>query len=116
MDVLIVDDNAAVRRMLRSLLSESHYTISEERDGSAAIAQCERHAPDVVLMDVEMQPVDGIAATSEIKRRWPGVRVFIVSNYGDKRTRAAAAKVGADGFVEKEHLIDVRALIEHATT
>ena len=66
---------------------------------------------DCVLMDVEMKPIDGITATRLIKASHPEAKVIIITNYGDKRTRAAATQAGAVAFLEKENLVSLRKLV-----
>jgi len=73
--------------------------IGEAADGEAAIAAVERLRPDVVILDVRMPRLDGIAATAHIKARWPEIRVIAHSLAEELRADALAA--GADAFVPK---------------
>ena len=63
-------------------------------------------------MDIELGAVNGIAATGQIKHRFPNARVVIVTNYNDREMREAAARAGACGYVLKENLLDLRRQIE----
>ncbi len=81
------------------------------RDGAEALDAYHRCLPDWVLMDIEMEEVDGITATREILLSYPRARVVIVSKYADDQTREAARKAGACGYVLKENLA-VRALLQ----
>src|SRR5215470_4704106 len=76
--LLIADDRARTRRALRAVLATQPgiELIGEAVDGEQAIAEVERLRPDVVILDVRMPRLDGIAATRQIKRRWPETRVI----------------------------------------
>ena len=79
--VAIVDDSAAVRMSLRSMLKlDQRLTlVAEAENGSAAIAMVEEHRPDVVLMDITMPVLDGIEATRIIRSKFPGTRVLVLT-------------------------------------
>jgi two-component system response regulator DegU len=117
MMLLIVDDNAAMRRLLRRLTSDLAERVEECADGAAALSAYEQHqfgAGDWVLMDIEMAGLDGLTATRELSAAHPEARVIIVTKHNDEAMRAAAFKSGACGFVAKENLLELRALISAA--
>lgn len=95
--VLIVDDAAAVRRLLRALLggADGVEVVGEAANGAEAVELARRLRPDVVLMDVVMPVMDGVAATAAIVDALPGVRVLGLSISGDDATAAAMAAAGA---------------------
>jgi NarL family two-component system response regulator LiaR len=101
--ILVVDDDALVTRSLRVLLSREAdlHVIGTAGDGAAAVAFCERSLPDAVLMDIRMPGMDGVEATREIKRRWPGVRVVILTTFQDDESIRGALAAGADGYLLK---------------
>lgn len=101
MRLLIADDRERTRRAVRALLAAhpGFEVVGEASDGQQAIHQVEQLAPDLVILDLRMPRLDGIAATAEIKRRWPRVRVVVHSLAVDRRDDALAA--GADAFVAK---------------
>jgi DNA-binding NarL/FixJ family response regulator len=111
MSFLIVDDNAVMRRTIRYAVSEFAREINECADGAAALSAYEKYQPDWVLMDVEMREKDGLTATREICASFLDAKIVIVTNYGDAATREAARKAGACGFVIKENLLELRAII-----
>jgi DNA-binding NarL/FixJ family response regulator len=99
--ILIVDDDRHTRAGLRALLETcpSCEIVGEAADGEEALAQVERCGPDLVLLDVHLPLLDGIQATRQIKRRWPGVTILILTM--DARQRSAALEAGADAFISK---------------
>jgi Response regulator containing a CheY-like receiver domain and an HTH DNA-binding domain len=111
MRLLIAEDNEQMRNMIKTIMTHPTNFLFECADGESAVVMYDRVRPDCVLMDV-MKPIDGITATRMIKALHPEAKIIIVTNYGDKRTRAAAAQAGADGFVEKENLVLLRTLVD----
>jgi len=103
MKVLVVDDDPLVTRSLRVLLSREAdlHVMGTAGDGAAAVAFCERSPPDAVLMDIRMPGMDGVEATREIKRRWPGTRVVILTTFQDDESIHRALEAGADGYLLK---------------
>src|SRR5688572_19284073 len=112
--ILIVDDNSGVRRMVRSMIGDIDSEIIECADGEAAIRAYEQFRPEFVLMDINMQPLDGLTAMRTILEKYPDARIVIVSQHQDARTRSTALAMGAHAFVGKEDLMSVRGLIEDA--
>ncbi len=108
---MIVDDNAAVRQMIRRFVDDIAVEINEIDDGAYAVAAYTMFLPDWVLMDIEMKHVNGIVATAEIKAVFPRANIVIVTNHDDDGFREKAARAGACGYVLKEDLIDLKALL-----
>ena len=109
--ILIADDDARMRQMLRQIVASLASTVHEAGDGGEAIAVCAVERPDWVLMDMRMKPIDGLRATAAIKARWPDTRVVIVTQYDDAELRAEALRVGACAYVLKENLHDLAGLL-----
>ena len=103
MKVLIVDDNNAMRHLLRSIVGE-WAEVFECGDGSEALSCYERVHPDWVLMDIRMPGTNGIEATRRILASHADARVVIVTNFADDRMRESARLAGACGYVLKEDL------------
>jgi ligand-binding sensor domain-containing protein len=111
MSFLIVDDNSVMRRTIRRVVGEFADQIIECDDGAKAFAAYEKHHPDWVLMDVEMNEKDGLTATQEICAAHPEAHIVIVTKHGDAAMSEAAQKAGAFGFVTKENLLELRRII-----
>ena len=109
--ILIADDNADVRRMIRTLVEHNDNDFVEAADGSEAISAYELHRPDWILMDINMRPVDGLTAMRTILQKDPNARVIIVSQHQDARTRDTALEMGAQAFVGKSDLMQLQQLL-----
>jgi DNA-binding NarL/FixJ family response regulator len=101
--VLVVDDDDLMRAGLRAVLSsdETIEVVDEAADGRAAIERTRRLRPDVVLMDVRMPNLDGVAATREIVAAVPGARILILTTFEDDDYVVGALSAGASGFLLK---------------
>jgi DNA-binding NarL/FixJ family response regulator len=97
--VLVADDQPRARQSIKALLATWPLVkaVSEATNGKQALALVEESPPDIVLMDVRMPEMDGLAATQRIKARWPQVKIIILSAYTEDMVEAQAA--GADAFV-----------------
>jgi DNA-binding NarL/FixJ family response regulator len=112
MKLLIVDDDAGIRQLISVVLAAVSPEIAECADGADALSAYETHRPDVVLMDIAMAHVDGLAATASITAAHPDARVVIVSNHDEPDLRAAAHQAGACGYVVKRNLLDLVPLLK----
>jgi CheY-like chemotaxis protein len=104
MKLLIVEDNAPMRQLIRSMAAGLAEEIFECGDGTTACLLYEEQRPDWVLMDIELGEVSGIAATRRIKSAHPEARIIIVTDYNDIHLRLAAKAAGAYDYVLKEDL------------
>jgi len=104
--VVLVDDQALIRSGIRALLdAEDHIeVVAEGGTGREGVALAVEHAPDIVLMDVQMPEMDGIEATRRIvaDERLAGVRVVMLTNYGLDEHVFNALRAGASGFLVKD--------------
>lgn len=102
MRILIADDHALFRDGLRSLLeAQGHEVVGEARNGREALELARSLHPDLVLMDVSMPELDGVAATRAIHAEMPGMKVVILTASEDKETLFDAIKAGAQGYLLK---------------
>lgn len=115
MTVLIVEDNAGIRRLLRRALVETASAVWECSDGADALAVYDRHRPDVVLMDIRMPQMDGLTATKQIRRFHPSARIVVVTDYDDEDLRMAASEAGACGYTLKQNLTDLPQIVHSIT-
>ncbi len=99
--ILVVDDDAAHRAMLRLLLSEWGYAVFEADDGSGAVEAVEERPFDLVLMDIRMLKVSGIEALERIKAFNPAIPVIIMTAYSSVETAVSALKKGAYDYLTK---------------
>jgi|SRR5271154_5384214 DNA-binding NarL/FixJ family response regulator len=111
MTVLIVDDNPGVRRLLRRVVLDTASTVWECSDGAEALAVYAERQPDIVLMDIRMSRMDGLAATKQIRKFHPEARVVVVTDYDDEDLRKAASEAGACGYALKQNLTELPRLI-----
>jgi len=109
--ILIVDDKAEVRRLIRRFLADLAAEINETDDGDSALAAYAAFLPDWVLMDIEMKRTNGLVATEQIKAAYPQANILIVTNHDDDFLRERAAAAGACGYVLKENLIALRSML-----
>jgi len=102
--VLIVDDHAMVRRGMRDFLDlhPDLEVVGEAADGTEALEAAASLRPDVVVMDLVMPGVDGIAATSQLKTRHPSIEIVAITSFIEEERIAAAIEAGASGFLLKD--------------
>ncbi len=102
--VMIVDDHPLVRQGLGQLLSgeQGFEVVAAFESGREAVDAVAALAPDVVLMDVSMPGMDGVAATRELLRRRPQTRVVMLTSYAEDETVIAAIDAGASGYLLKD--------------
>jgi DNA-binding NarL/FixJ family response regulator len=109
--VLIVDDHPAVRRGLRTFLElAGDITVAgEAADGTTAVELVERLEPDVVLLDMVLPGMDGVAVLHELRERALPARVLVVTSFTDRARLVPAVRAGARGYLSKD--VDPNALV-----
>ncbi|MEA5574863.1 response regulator transcription factor [Anabaena sp. UHCC 0451] len=102
--VLLVDDQGLIRQGLRALLElETDLEIvGEAENGEIAISLVEKLQPDVVLMDIRMPIMDGVAATREIQKRFTTTKILVLTTFDDDEYVKAALQNGAMGYLLKD--------------
>jgi DNA-binding NarL/FixJ family response regulator len=100
--VLLVDDHAFYRSGLRSMLAGEGFAVMEAGSGAAAVALVASTPPDVVLMDLHMPVLNGIAATRRMRVEHPAVRVIALTTFDDDEEVFAALRAGAVGYLLKD--------------
>ncbi|MET7656305.1 MULTISPECIES: response regulator transcription factor [unclassified Streptomyces] len=103
--VLLADDQALLRATFRILIESvaDMTVVAEAADGQEAVDLTDTHRPDVVIMDIRMPNVDGVAATAAICARpeLSGTRILVLTTFEDDRNVAKALRAGASGFLGK---------------
>ena len=99
--VLVVDDAAFMRMMIRDILAKEGYVIYEAVNGRDAIEKYVEIRPDLVTMDITMPEMSGLEALREIRLKDPAARVLIVSAMGQQRMSVEALESGAMDFLVK---------------
>src|SRR5690242_3111158 len=100
--VLIADDHAVYRMGLRDLLEPEFKVVSEATEGAEAVKKAQQAKPDVVVMDINMPGMDGIAAAKQIKECCPDTGVVVITAYDDDRRMFEAIQAGVAGYVLKD--------------
>ncbi len=99
--ILVVDDEAEIRRSVRMILEYEGYDVLEASSGPEGLALIEREAPDLVFLDIKMQGIDGLEALQRIRQVNESLPVVIISGHGTVSTAVEATKLGAFDFIEK---------------
>lgn len=101
--VLIADDEPLVRAGIRAVLESAPGIVvtAEAGDGRAAVQAAIASRPDVALVDIKMPVLDGLAASGEIRRHAPGVRIVMLTSFGTQPNARRAVQEGAAGFILK---------------
>jgi len=102
--VAVVDDHDFMRETMRDMLSDEEgiVVVGEAKDGREALELCRKERPDLVLMDVRMPRMDGLAATREIKTQFPATSVLMVTMHENTDYLLEALRAGAAGYVLKD--------------
>ena len=102
--LVVVDDQATVREALAVMLdlAEDVDVVGTATNGAEAVAVVAEHRPDVVLMDLNMPVLGGVAATGQIHAASPGVTVVVLTTFDDDESILAALQAGASGYLTKE--------------
>ncbi len=112
---LIVDDEPRLRQVLMHLMQHDGFTCLEAENGEQAIALMERHAVMLVLSDLRMPKLDGLALLREIRARWPDTAVVMITAVADVEVAVSCLAVGAMDYLTKPfHLEEVRARVAQA--
>ena len=108
--ILVVDDDPGLLRLLTIRLRAENFEVEAVESGALALAAAVRFRPDLVISDLRMEPMDGIALLKELQTRWPGLKVIMLTAHGTIPDAVQATQMGAFGFltkpVEKQELLD----------
>ena len=104
--ILLAEDWAEMADQLRALLEPEFEVVATVKDGDALLEATETLKPDVIVTDIMMPRMTGIAATAEIMRRHPSARVVMITIFGDRETTRAGLAAGALGYVVKSRAVE----------
>ena len=118
--ILVVDDDAPIRRMLERTLTAEGYAVESAADGGGALAAVERAVPDLVVLDVAMPGLDGLSVCRRLRRVGLGLPVLLLTARDAVSDRVAGLDAGADDYLVKpfapeELLARVRALLRRGS-
>lgn len=116
--VLVVDDDTDTLELLREILAKEGYQVQTAETAEASLHQVSREEPDVVITDIQMSGMDGVALLTELRVRVPTALVILATAYGSLKTAVDGIKAGAFDYLAKPFIIDdirlvVRRAIEH---
>jgi two-component system KDP operon response regulator KdpE len=116
--VLVVDDEPAIRRFLRTGLSAEGYEVLEEATGEDALAEIRRREPDLVMLDLGLPDIDGLDVIRRVRGRGSVVPIIVLTVRADEVGKVQALDLGADDYVIKPFGVDellarIRAALRH---
>jgi DNA-binding NtrC family response regulator len=116
--VLVVDDDTETVELLREILVKEGYEVSVAEDATAALREAALQEPDVVITDIQMPGMDGVALLAELRTRLPKTLVILATAFGSLKTAVDGIKAGAFDYLAKPFIIDdirlvTRRAIEH---
>ena len=116
--ILVADDDASIRSLLKQLLSDEGYSVVEATTGNEVVEKVKDTNPDLVIMDVRMPELDGIEALSKLKVSSPKTSVLIMTAFGSSNNAIRAMELGAFDYITKPFELDkishtVRRVIEY---
>ncbi|WP_415426516.1 response regulator [Acetobacter okinawensis] len=115
--VLVVDDEPAIRRLLRTALGSQTWRVMEARTGEMALRMVADAVPDVVVLDLGLPDIDGVEVLRRLRQVHPTLPVVILSVRDDERGKVAALEAGADDYVTKPFsMAELEARMRSVTT
>ena len=116
--ILVIDDEPAIRRFLRTSLTAQGYSLLEAEDGETGLAMLQRNAVDVLVLDLGLPGIDGLEVLKRMREGGSSVPVIVLSSRDDERGKVAALDIGADDYVTKPFGVDeilarIRAAVRH---
>jgi DNA-binding response OmpR family regulator len=101
--VLLVEDEEPLRRVMKDLLEREGYIVSEARDGVQALDEVDRHAPDIIVLDLNLPGLDGYSVLQQLRSRAAtrSIPVMVLTAKGDEDNEVRVFELGADDFITK---------------
>lgn len=104
--ILVVDDEEKIRNLLVTFLSRLGHSCFTAIDGVDALNKMKENRIDVIITDIKMPTMDGIALTSEISKQYPGCPIMVMTAFDEEYTAGTAISVGAQEFIKKPFSLD----------
>lgn len=116
--ILVVDDEADIRALLRIILTKAGFEVLEAADGAQLLAAFNGPQPDLALLDLKLPDSDGLTLLPQIKKAWPDTEVVMLTGHGSLDTAVQAIKLGAYDFQQKPFdpkalLVSLERAVEH---
>lgn len=112
MKLLIVDDHADTRALIREFIGHLAGEIAESASGEAAMRQCLECLPDLITLDLRMGLIDGLAVLEFVRNVCPSVHVVVVTQYEDQQLQTMVKRQGAARCFSKSNLTELRSYVE----
>ncbi|PWJ86519.1 two-component system KDP operon response regulator KdpE [Pseudaminobacter salicylatoxidans] len=117
-NILVVDDEPAIRRLLRTSLSSQDFRVQEAADGRQALAEIERSHPDLIILDLGLPDISGLDLIRILRTGGNPVPILVLSSRVDEKGKVEALDLGADDYVTKpfgtaELFARIRAALRH---
>ena len=117
--ILVIEDEAQIRRFLRTTLTSHHFQLAEATTGQEGITQAATYQPDIILLDLGLPDLDGFEVTRRI-REWSQVPIIVISARGQEHDKVTALDIGADDYLTKPFGVDellarIRVALRHAS-
>jgi len=108
MTILIVDDNLHIREFIKEIISDLDFSIIEASNGLMALSKFKMYNPEIILMDIKMEIMDGIETTAEIRKLSSTTRIIMVTDYSEKSLIEKAMAAGANDYLLKKELLKLK--------
>lgn len=114
--ILVVDDETNFLGLLDRVLSKEGFRVTVASDGFQAIDYADQEPFGIVILDIKMHPMNGIALLKEFKRRWPDTQVIVTTAYPTGDTRDKCMELGASHYLSKPlEILDLKDVLRHLT-
>jgi len=118
LNVLVVDDEVAIRRLLHASLTSQRYHVLEAKEGASALAMLASHEMDVVVLDLGLPGMDGFEVIRQLRSSGSAVPIIVLSSRADEAGKVKALDLGADDYITKPFGVDellarIRAAVRH---
>ncbi|MET0657308.1 MAG: response regulator [Steroidobacteraceae bacterium] len=112
MKLLIVDDNPAIRGLIRSCLELLTTDVRESASGEEAVRQCATFVPDCITVDLRMPGIDGLTTITRVRKLHPHAYIVLVTQFDHSGIEGLALRAGADALVLKERISGLAAVLQ----